>query len=1853
MGNAAVNDPYGIFDATRNSYIRYLDSPFRLRYDALLDERRAMLDEDGELYRDPLFEVIPAYESSKLTIAQACHNLGIAAKAAEFISSGLFPADAELFAHQFEAFANTWRRRPTVVTTGTGSGKTECYLIPIFAYLAMESSRWSTPPSAPSAPYWRTPGQRRVSQRAHEAPDRNPALRALLLYPLNALVEDQLSRIRRACNAPEAAAWFDKHSPGNRFWFGRYVGSTPVAGLSSNDSARQRLRARLQAMDADFSRAEDASRARGDGRILYHFQDPLSSEMWSRWDMQEYPPDVLITNYSMLNIMLMRDVEQDIFARTKAWLEQDRENNVFHLVVDEVHSYRGTPGTEVGYLLRSLLRRIGLTPDSKQLRIIATSASQGEEVQAREHLSQFFGCERESFQIVVGQKTVPQAPESLETIRTEKDLFMLIARSEDSATFNAALGTLNERGEAPAPAAGPAETSFVERCGVPSVMEGLSAQQPFGLEDLAAHVFGDVSDQGLYAARGLLRAAVMAKSRRGQALMQMRVHAFFHNANRIWACVNPSCHDASAFAYPGDPPPVGRLYTEPQPQCPFCHSRVLELLYCQPCGETFLGGFKGDDDVNNAYFLAPDYPNMDQVPDKALTLDRLHGDYAVFWPARGRPLADGQVPAGGAVPTRWQWTEQGQQHSWTRASLDRLSGRLAVGVRGNEPEQTDGYVYVAADPQAPAFPSKCPHCAADWRTRRVPSPIRDLGSGFQRVVQLLNDAVMRELPSDVRKVVLFSDSRLDAAKLSTGIKIAHYRDIVRQISYTTGLNASRDAASAYERSLHEYDRAQALLALERKILAGDASPEVISARTQCMSEIGTEKAMSVVMYAATGGSLPEALEPPQPPGTTIAIPFPDLLSVERSTLLSIGVNPGGPSKSTKELKIYLAQGQTAIARWTDTIDWASTPPTYKPRLEPIQQQLVGIIEASLQKALIEDVLFADGSRDCESLKIGYLWLKKTPPANFVESVAASVIRLLLQNRRWIGSERDGQNAAPGQVNRFLNRVEAWSGQRVTQDVVRLIQPVLNQWLVNVRDLFLICPSATDNTGIQAYVCPRCTRLHMHQSGGVCTRCRERLPAAPARVTFDPSRMDYYEFLARCADAPFRLNCEELTGQTNAIDRLARQRLFQDVFMTNEIPRADAIDLLSVTTTMEAGVDIGSLQTIGLANMPPMRFNYQQRVGRAGRRGDYGMSVVLTVCRGRSHDDYYFQRPTLITSELPPPPYVDVAREQIIMRVLNKEVLFRAFQGIQVPHSSDDVHGEFGDVQSWPIHRQTVDSWIRTNVNEVRAVAYALSRQTAFSVQGEFERLAMNVVDHLVSSIDRVLSDPHIPGQQPLSERLAEEGLLPMFGFPTRIRYLYQRRPRLVNGILDDESGVIERHLDIAISQFAPGAQTVKDDELVTSVGVVDYRIMGNQVTEGPNPLGTAVSVGICRQCQALVPDAAPDSPQCPYCLAAAPTNYRVARLSEPPGFCTWYQVRADFSGHFEFAPRALRARMGTSTHDPITRRNFTLDAISQARVYRINDNDGQDFEFRKLANSNVWITQEGFDQSLEDLPRAERQRIQAPQYDAATGTDRRALASISRTDVLTVTLPDVPIGLTLNPAIAEARAAWYSFGFLLRRTMAVRLDIAESELDVGIQPVLDLTSPFAPPSARIFISDSLENGAGYSTYFSDPGRFEDLLSFILKADDPERSFCGPLLGAQHATTCSTSCHRCLREYGNMAFHPLLDWRLGLDMVRLALDQNAPIDLNIEYWSDLVDRFAPAYFEGLGYRNVSARSLAMGESQIDGSWTILTHPLWDRSQRNLRTDVAAAYVYAERTSRQSPKMNSVFRAIRVPYEGGPG
>ena len=123
------------------------------------------------------------------------------------------------------------------------------------------------------------------------------------------------------------------------------------------------------------------------------------AELITRHEVLTNPPDVLVTNYSMLEYMLMRPLERPIFERTRDWLAANEDERLM-LVVDEAHLYRGAAGAEVGLLLRRLRDRLGIPQD--RLQVICTSASFNNPDYAAEFAAELSGTDPDSFLTVIG-----------------------------------------------------------------------------------------------------------------------------------------------------------------------------------------------------------------------------------------------------------------------------------------------------------------------------------------------------------------------------------------------------------------------------------------------------------------------------------------------------------------------------------------------------------------------------------------------------------------------------------------------------------------------------------------------------------------------------------------------------------------------------------------------------------------------------------------------------------------------------------------------------------------------------------------------------------------------------------------------------------------------------------------------------------------------------------------------------------------------------------------------------------------------------------------------------------------------------------------------------------------------------------------------------------------------------------------------------------------------------------------------------------------------------------------------------------------------------------------------------------
>ncbi|WP_280179797.1 DEAD/DEAH box helicase [Nocardia cyriacigeorgica] len=287
-------DPLAAAADIEAAYKRYLKTLIGPRDPALASAFDQAVDDTSLLTKGPLLELTPPYEpgaSLRQLMTEGVLHPGFV----EFEAT--LSLDRPLYRHQEVAIRKAVAGRNLVVSTGTGSGKTESFLLPILNEL--------------------------ITQRA--AGTLGPGVRALLLYPMNALANDQLQRLRDLLSA----------SPD--ITFGRYTGETK-------------------------ERRADAESA---FHTTYPGAERLPNELLSREEMRESPPHILLTNYAMLEYLLLRPHDMELF-------DGEYAGNWRFIALDEAHVYDGAQGCEVALLLRRVRDRVAR---DRAVQCIATSAS--------------------------------------------------------------------------------------------------------------------------------------------------------------------------------------------------------------------------------------------------------------------------------------------------------------------------------------------------------------------------------------------------------------------------------------------------------------------------------------------------------------------------------------------------------------------------------------------------------------------------------------------------------------------------------------------------------------------------------------------------------------------------------------------------------------------------------------------------------------------------------------------------------------------------------------------------------------------------------------------------------------------------------------------------------------------------------------------------------------------------------------------------------------------------------------------------------------------------------------------------------------------------------------------------------------------------------------------------------------------------------------------------------------------------------------------------------------------------------------------------------------------------------------
>ena len=1863
-------DPIAAFEKIRDNFILYVKTAFGTRFPGLEAEREQLLRQLRVLNQEPWLEPLPSYQSSGKTIEtlDASDLPGLDRQQQRLfktlVKCGLV-GDYKLHRHQTAMLARTLKGGNCVVTAGTGSGKTEAFLLPLFAQLVKEVPGWSKPgkPHEHINDWWKNldwqesckKGNQlsrsfRVPQRGHE--ERTPAVRALILYPMNALVEDQLTRLRKALNSDQAQAWFKVQSPGNSIYLGRYNGATPVAGHEyrrtgnpNTEKIRELCERMREADDAVEAARQHACENPEESEVVDFFPSLDGAEMRNRWDMQDHPPDILITNFSMLSIMMMREADEPIFERTRVWLDGDdlpederenaKESRVFHLIVDELHLYRGTAGAEVAYLLRLLLHRLGLHPDHPQLRILASSASlEAQDKQSRQFLKDFFGSD--DFGIIEGkQEPTPEPATPLPPAPFEH--LAIASKITDATLIEAAemLGTASTPGSFFDAVEGlDLRANLLDACKTDGIARAVSLSQ------IAQRLFPDYPpDSARQAVRGVLMTrSLMDRYGRKPTAPSFRIHYFFRNIEGLWASTRPLPNTP-------DDRPVGELYSDTRIISKNGH-RILELLYCEHCGTIFFGGEKLHTE-GEIEFLATS-PDIEGIPERQparFVERRTYLEFGVFWP-QGSQEYDGPSPW---RHSRFGETQRGQNAlgEWREASLHTRTGHLRLTHEDaqRQPEQwVKGYLFhidaEGDEDKYRALPCVCPACSTDFgRRQNRKSPIRGFRTGFSKVSQIFTKELFYQLQSEhgeTPKLVVFSDSREDAAQISNGVERNHYFELVREIvcdelhgaikgvpslikDLEQGTPLSPPAQEYVNRHPGDYERYRNLTQTASLSREGMPKP-VLDAINQAICRIEQAKA------SGRDRAVP----------ISVLLPPPDDLQecgILIKRLIERGVNPAGNDVLLQEFG-----WEEKYHPWTTLFEFENH--TWQQGL-PQSAHFARVRVLRSLTATLCDLFFGRLYFGLEASGLGWIKLQTDPVVlqelsttaglplqEFIE-VCDAFVRVLGDRFRHEGSEYHLDDFpyysnCTAHLKRYVRQVACHTG---VQEIIlgNAIYAALRHGgqengMLATRRLSVRVTQEDD----PVWECFRCARYHLHLSGGICTACQAELPQRPKKACSELWANNHLAMAVTEKRQPIRLHCEELTAQTD--NQLERQRLFRGIVIDlpgqQRFRHIDEIDALSVTTTMEVGVDIGDLQSVLLANMPPMRFNYQQRVGRTGRRGQ-AFALVLTLCRGRSHDEHYFSVPERIIADPPPVPFLTMDQPRIVRRLLAKECLRKAFKdaGMRWWHSPrpPDSHGEFGlatdpDAQAgWLQNREAVEAWLGQEKEAQQAVIQALLGHTSDEYLQWLEQ-------SLPQQIQEAHNNPELAGEG-LAERLAEAAILPMFGMPSRTRLLYHRLTR-------EGERTIDRDLELAITEFAPGAQKTKDKAVHTAIGFTPpiYQQGPRWVLSSDDPLPFRRWVHWCKACghmRTTVQQEPRD--HCPHCGHPRGDDecYREFQIVVPQGFRTDL-TRGDDAKEDENVMFGIPAAMVEASEEP---RRLTLDGTNctkalseQGTVWRINDNAGRFFQ-GAVATTPPPPTN---NDKRRGIPQLRHQWIDE-RY-GSPGQDQVALAAAKTTEVLRIAPVGTPKGITLDPAAAHSglRAAIYSAAFLLQRVLADRFDIDPEEIEVGNITAHDLDQHTT--IGDIILSDRLPNGAGFVRK-----AYESLGHILQGIHKPAHgSYAQRILTRTHRSACDAACYDCLKVYRNMTYHGLLDWRLALAYLkalqypsyRMGLDGNFSTP-ELEGWQETATTLRNnliAYFDDYQQETwTGVPGFTVGDRRV-----LVVHPLWDtRNPSGLLADAIAA------------------------------
>ena len=1129
------------------------------RSDALREHLRGLFQSapgTGDAFlADPVFEATFGWRPAKATLSDLSGKLihsdvvkALREPDGTFFEEYAFPAKRRPYQHQLESWKALIEKTPprsVLVTSGTGSGKTECFLVPILHDLATELDTGKSDLTG---------------------------VRALFLYPLNALIKSQRDRL---------TAWSEPF--GGRIRYCLYNGDTPHSPKKGRSQWR--------------------------------------SEVDDRRTLRADPPPILVTNATMLEYMLVRAEDQPILAQSQGKLRW--------IVIDEAHNYIGSQAAELTLLLRRVLHAFGCR--AEEVHFVATSATiagsgDGHDGRLQEFLADIAGVSLKQVSVVRGQRHVPSLPR---------------AKNRRSSIDISTLGSLSP------------QERFRTLASDRRVRQWRSAllKEAQSLSQLAGN------EKARTTTLRLLDWCTQARNEEDEPLLPLRCHLFQRALNGLWACANIDCTGRRQTPLDDRSWSFGKIFLERRQNCDACKSPVYELVQCGECGAEYLSCeevFK-----EGAEWLGPRLHAQDedefQQELEPLDADDMEGEETTAEePRHGLPRllvgagAARSNPVGLQPNSRLDWEQrEGIQVHLLGADRDHL---------------------------------RCPCCDTRDRDGNLFRPVR-LGAPFllQTAIPILlrnlprYSATATDLPFDGRRLISFTDSRQGTARFAAKIQLETERDFVRSLLYHSAADRARPVDDPNLRDLEQEEIDKLEQIIKENPSLESALANTLTERRDKLQSLSSPTLGRLSWHDAQDKLLNNSsftrylLRPLQE--QTFGLndrQLADLclwreffrrpkrqLSLETLGLLRLGYPEVA---NIHHVPLVAAQHKVTLEEWRSLVQVALDFHIRGSQSVAIPRDMLRWIGYPGKPTFI----IAPGREKSAKNQNQRFW----PSVRTAATRRSRLVRLLAYALKLNPEQSKDQSqieeflyALWKAVERLLSRTE--SGYYLELGQQAEIVQVREAWLCPVtrrllpatfRGITPYLPERPDDDLV------RCQKVDMPIIG--LSANNSPFVPPPFWLEAEPEAAGHW-----LETDPAICRLRALGVWSDVSDRIARfSHYFRSVEHSAQIPgatlsqrenefKAGKLNLLSCSTTMEMGVDIGGLTAVTMNNVPPHPANFLQRAGRAGRRGE-AAALSFTLCKSTPHGEAVFHNPLWPFTTTPAVPRVSLQSAPIVQRHIN-------------------------------------------------------------------------------------------------------------------------------------------------------------------------------------------------------------------------------------------------------------------------------------------------------------------------------------------------------------------------------------------------------------------------------------------------------------------------------------------------------------------------------------------------------------------------------------------------------------------------